>query len=219
MVCQSQLHQGSVKKCKKRASRYKQTGFGNRETFVPSKDCWQCVEFRRWKQGLRGEPKKGHHPRCPRNQETKRRSAQTIEQLESTQAETNGFIFRLPSHMPSSSDEESSTAEQLESTVEGQQMRRNVAAQTQQAQPTNLQVLLSGASPAMPTNVVGIVPNQLLLASAGICFAHFPFRCQRFSKVLEMRLQGKPMRGRPPKSGNPDHDPGCPMTYTPHCFS
>ena len=48
----------------------------------------------------------------------------------------------------------------------------------------------------------------------GMCFPWYPFHCQRFLKVCQMRAQNKSVVGRKPKSTHQDHSPGCPQNFT-----
>ena len=87
MGIQSQLREGAVKACKKRATKAKykvhkrlhQTGIQG-HAFVPELDCKICVAHSRQKQGIPTRiPKRPHDPRCSKNRKTKGLSVRTVE--------------------------------------------------------------------------------------------------------------------------------------------
>jgi hypothetical protein len=85
MGCQSQRREGSIKACKKAASKRKskhkltQRTMVGGEVFDPEKDCKQCVAVTKKNCGLRASiPHRPHHKRCPKNRKTRGSSETSV---------------------------------------------------------------------------------------------------------------------------------------------
>ena len=87
MGCQSQLRDGSIKACKKRATKAKhrrksltQMGVDGKRAFLPEKDCAVCKAKHLIKNGVTvAVPHRSHDPRCTHNRKTRGLSARTVE--------------------------------------------------------------------------------------------------------------------------------------------
>lgn len=103
MGIQSQRRDGSIAKCRKRATRTKhvisslvQRSMQGGVAFVPHLHCKQCVGLREYAAKTRAsKPHKVHHPRCPHNTKTRGFTTTTTADVERTVA-TNIRINNMP---------------------------------------------------------------------------------------------------------------------------